>query len=367
MSSTGVDLLRSDDAEDFNGRGEDGADCDVGEKEADASGVAAEQDGDLAEQAANLDISNSEEGDQGGDEPPCNPYGSRIPVLAIGGGAAELMAFASYMSHISPDQAGHITLLDVGPWGDVVQTLHAHATTTPVLSKYANAAAKAANAALVAPPERFSSKFVRRDILETGSSAAEMEKLISQVVNSRPSEQSEEYSGSSPQLPLLITLLFTLNELYTTSGIGKTTKFLRSLTLVTPRGTLLLVVDSPGSYSEASVGKEGAKKKYPMQWLLDHTLLYSSKESDAAKQRRAEKEAEKARAAAGHGAEEESEQKQDEQERTQEGEQHQQQGVTWEKVEEHSHESMWFRMPEGLRYPIALENMRYQMHLYRAV
>lgn len=370
----GDDLSSGDDGEDFSGRGEDDADDE--KEEADVSEASAKQEDDLAEQAANLDITNSEQQEQDDEDinPPHRTHGSRLPVLAIGGGAAELVAFASHMSsQNSPHQAGHITLLDVGPWGDVVQTLHTHATTTPVLSKYANAAAKAANAPLVAPRERLSSRFVRHDILETGSSAAEMEALLCEVVvvgSSQPSEeQSEEQSEEeqhpeiSPQQqpqPLLITLLFTLNELYTTSGIGKTTRFLRSLTAAAPPGTLLLVVDSPGSYSEASVGKEGAKKKYPMQWLLDHTLLHSSKESDAAKQRRAEK----ARAAAGDGAEEEPKQKQDEQEQTQQVEQ---QGVTWEKVGEHSHESMWFRMPEGLRYPIALENMRYQMHLYRAV
>ena len=38
--------------------------------------------------------------------------------------------------------------------------------------------------------------------------------------------------------------------------------------------------------------------------------------------------------------------------------------MIWEKLE--SADSVWFRLAEGLRYPIQLENMRYQMHLYRA-
>ena len=37
--------------------------------------------------------------------------------------------------------------------------------------------------------------------------------------------------------------------------------------------------------------------------------------------------------------------------------------VKWEKVVDE--ESKWFRLPPGLRYPIELENMRYQIHLYR--
>ena len=38
-------------------------------------------------------------------------------------------------------------------------------------------------------------------------------------------------------------------------------------------------------------------------------------------------------------------------------------GAEWEKIVED--DSRWFRLPEGLSYPIALENMRYQIHLYR--
>jgi 25S rRNA (uracil2843-N3)-methyltransferase len=38
-------------------------------------------------------------------------------------------------------------------------------------------------------------------------------------------------------------------------------------------------------------------------------------------------------------------------------------GYSWEKLQ--SDESIWFRLPEDLSYPIALEDMRYQMHLYR--
>ncbi|KAK6696965.1 hypothetical protein SNK05_013628 [Fusarium graminearum] len=109
-------------------------------------------------------------------------------------------------------------------------------------------------------------------------------------------------------------MLFTLNELYTTAGIGKTTKFLKNLGQVLAPDSLVLVVDSPGSYSEAALGKE--KKKYPMQWLLDHTLIETETP-----------------------------------------------GYSWEKLQ--SDDSTWFRLSEDLSYPIALEDMRYQMHLYR--
>ncbi|KAL8759126.1 MAG: hypothetical protein Q9199_001008, partial [Rusavskia elegans] len=159
----------------------------------------------------------------------------------------------------------------------------------------------------------------------------------------------------------IVTLMFTLNELYSIS-IAKTTKMLLDLTGCLEEGCLLVVVDSPGSYStlalngtkdakknndEASkeggvsqeVGdgsvegeEEGERKvkKYPMKWLLDHTLLEVAN--------------------AGGGDEERS--------GGEEGG-----GKQWEKV--HSEDSRWCRLREELKYPIALEDMRMQVHVYR--
>ncbi|PON29323.1 hypothetical protein TGAM01_v201572 [Trichoderma gamsii] len=212
--------------------------------------------------------------------------------LCIGGCAAEHIAFASHLQQTASN--GILTLLDAGPWGQVVDLLQKQATSPPILSKYASAAIKAANTPLLEDAQ-LSTTFVQNDVLV-------MDK-----------EALKELLGSEP---LTVTLMFTLNELYTSGGIGKTTKFLKLLGEILPDRSLLLVVDSPGSYSEAAVGKE--KKRYPMQWLLDHTL------TDV---RAASKDYE------------------------------------WEKLE--SHDSIWFRLPEELSYPIQLENMRYQMHLYQ--
>ncbi|KAI1402929.1 hypothetical protein F4819DRAFT_255871 [Hypoxylon fuscum] len=222
---------------------------------------------------------------------------STLRVLAVGGGAAEIVAFGDHIRSAGTTITGDLTLLDTGPWQEVVQKLHTGLTTSPVLSKFASATAKAANAALVEPAERLTSTFVQQDVLELDRER--LPKLLGQT-------------------PLLITMLFTLNELYTSSGVGKTTAFLRNLTATIPVNSLLLVVDSPGSYSEASVGKEA--KKYPMQWLLDHTLLQTDKLPPNS--------------------------------------------CRWEKLE--SHDSIWFRHDAGLKYPIKLEDIRYQMHLYRA-
>ena len=55
-----------------------------------------------------------------------------------------------------------------------------------------------------------------------------------------------------------------------------------------------------------------------MQWLLDHTLLETLQKDTEA---------------------------------------------SWKKIV--SDDSIWFRLSENLTYPVELENMRYQMHLYQ--
>lgn len=220
----------------------------------------------------------------------------------MGGGAAELVALGAYLnrhpsSSSSASLLGSITLIDSGPWSSVVSQLTAALTTPPPISKYASAAAKLSNAAMV-PASHFHATFLHHDALALGH------------------ERLASLAGG--EAPLLITILFTLNELFTASGIGKTTAFLLDLTSSIPLGSLLLVVDSPGSYSETSVGKEA--KRYPMQWLLDRIMLGTRQEPVN--------------------------------------------GRRWAKLE--AQDSAWFRLGEGLDYPIQLENMRYQMHLYRA-
>ncbi|KAJ6440517.1 5-oxoprolinase [Purpureocillium lavendulum] len=214
----------------------------------------------------------------------------RLRMLSFGGCAAEHVAFGSYLREAACH--GTLTLVDSAPWSHTETLIQQQLTSPPPLSKYASAAARANNKA-----------FLRASQLQFTFSQADALSL--------DRARLLELVGTQP---LVVTLMFTLNELYTDGGIGKTTKFLRLLGEVLPDATLLLVVDSPGSYSEAAVGKE--KKKYPMQWLLNHTLLGTETT-----------------------------------------------GYTWEGLE--SEDSIWFRLPEGLDYPIQLENMRYQMHLYR--
>ena len=247
---------------------------------------------------------------------------SPLRVTCIGGGAAEVIAFGGLIRYLqysttASNDTGVVSelekellslsvsdpvlkvdlhLVDSAGWKTAVEKLFQGLTSPPPLSKYASVSAREANTSLISAGS-MNTNFYLEDVLKLDSS--QLSKLLCRT-------------------PMLVTLLFTLNELYTTS-IGKTTEFLLNMTLATKPGTLLLVVDSPGSYSETTVGSEA--KKYPMKWLLDHTLLGTENV-------RGEETA-----------------------------------ASWQKVD--SEDSQWFRLHESLRYPIALENMRYQIHLYR--
>ncbi|RMZ71391.1 hypothetical protein GMOD_00005944 [Pyrenophora seminiperda CCB06] len=250
---------------------------------------------------------------------------SRFKVVCLGGGAgAEVVALGGLQKRLLMGSGGEededsdekkvqkmeITAIDIADWSVVVDSLTRHLTTTPTLSKYASAAAKAANVPF-ANPDDIAITFTQHDVLQAPST-------------------SSTQTATTPTTPLdstlaaanLVTLLFTLNELYTTS-LASTQALLLHLTELLQPGALLLVVDSPGSYS--SVTLNGAAKKYPMHWLLDHTLL--SQASRHAHERGREAV------------------------------------PRWEKVSEQ--ESRWFRLDERLQYPIDLENMRMQVHLYR--
>ncbi|KAL1798057.1 hypothetical protein ACET3X_004663 [Alternaria dauci] len=252
--------------------------------------------------------------ERGEEEEDASKEGTKLKsrkVVCLGGGAgAEIVALGGMqklMTSMDSEEGesevarSHIEVaaIDVADWSVVVENLATQLTTAPTLSKYASAAAKAANVAPLEPHD-ISVQFKQQDVLQASS-----EELSAQLADAN-----------------LVTLLFTLNELYSTS-MPLTQKFLLLLTSILQPGALLLVVDSPGSYS--SVTLNGAEKKYPMQWLLDHTLLEQATENRGSKD----------------------------------------EIVRWEKIKEDG--SRWYRLDERLRYPIELENMRMQVHLYRKV
>lgn len=263
-------------------------------------------------------------------------------VVCFGGGAAEIMGFSALLRHLRPsDAAGRpnsppedvsedmqalsiseagasptlldLHLIDTADWSSVLSKLHACLETPPVLSKYASAAARANNASFLSPGA-VKHTFTRTDLLSCST---------------------EDLRAAIGPDPALLTLLFTLNELYTAS-MPRTTAFLLQLTEAAPEGSLLLVVDSPGSYSETAVGsaKEGEeKKKYPMSWLMDYALVPKPKK------------------------------KADDDDDDESGEG--QSSDAWEKVV--TEDSVWYRLEEGIDYPVSLENMRFQVHVFKRV
>lgn len=226
--------------------------------------------------------------------------GTGFNIVCIGGGAGgELVALAGSLSarlRLSNTTARklRVTLIDIADWGKVVTALSDGIRTAPVLSEYASQSRKESNRALL-DNDQIEVDFKEMDVLNANTTA-----LVDVIACAD-----------------LVTFMFTLNELYTTS-MSKTQQLLSKTLSIMPAKSHLLVVDSPGSYSTVSIN--GTAKKYPMQWLLDYALLGDPRKPDDGK-------------------------------------------AEWTKVR--SEESKWFRLPDSLEYAIDLEDMRYQIHLYK--
>jgi 25S rRNA (uracil2843-N3)-methyltransferase len=148
------------------------------------------------------------------------------------------------------------------------------------------------------------------------------ESLVEYLLSAWPSRVSARFSQGDALDPAtistsdlesfdLVTILFTLSELFTFSR-SRALAFLHRLTQSCKPGSFLLIVDSASSYSELMIGSSG--RKYPTSMVLDHFLLSGGK---------------------------------------------------WEKSD--GEESRWYRLPDGLNkhYPLQLEDARYFWRLYR--
>jgi 25S rRNA (uracil2843-N3)-methyltransferase len=212
---------------------------------------------------------------------------------------------------ISPPNAPapclQVNLIDSANWTSVLSKLDQGLKTPPTLSKYASAAVRASNASFLLPGIA-EHNFTRADVLGLST---------------------EDLRASIGAAPALLTLMSSLNELYTTS-MPRTTAFLRRLKETAPKGSLLLVVDSPGAYSEVATAnaEEGdEKRKYPMNLLLDYALLPKKQNPDDSDEEQPER--------------------------------------AWEKV---VHEpSMVYKLDDALKFPVSLENMRFQVHLFKRI
>lgn len=224
-----------------------------------------------------------------------------------------------------------VTAVDIADWSAVVDRL-SRAIKSPAVP-----GTKGHSAPLLPTgPEkevqggRFDVHFQRADVLALTDE--ELKRLLLPPYSDVTSENGTTGHGGGKTV--LVTLMFTLNELFSTS-MAKTTAFLLRMTDLLEPGTILLVVDSPGSYSTVSFGKKMSsssgnadsnkaeqqqqQRTYPMRFLLDHTLMSVAADK-------------------------------------------------WERV--FSQDSRWFRREAAkLRYDVGegagLEDMRFQIHIYR--
>lgn len=210
----------------------------------------------------------------------------------------------------SPDAASNdsamvdLSLIDRHDWSSIATKLQHTLTHPPTLSKYATAKAHAANIPAI-PSHVLNLAVTQLDILESGST--ELRAMI----------------GPNPALT---TFFFTLHEFFSIS-IPKTTAFLLRLTATAPKGSLLLIVDSPGADVALPNGSEGGEeKKYPIEWLLYRALLPP-----------------KSRPSTSTNSEEEEQ-------------------PAWAERIKSVHEKE-YKLPTALRYPGSLENTRFQVHL----
>ncbi|SGY62211.1 BQ5605_C007g04665 [Microbotryum silenes-dioicae] len=133
----------------------------------------------------------------------------------------------------------------------------------------------------------------------------------------------------TPDIPYaeakLVTILFTISELLLQAR-STTLSLLAYLTQACQKGTLLLIVES-AALAQIPIGSSG--RTYPLGTLLDHALAPPQVSSKGRKEGEA------------------------------------QEGPKWEIVR--SEDSVWYRMPIGSSdcYPLALENSRVVLRLYR--
>ncbi|CAN6663567.1 25S rRNA (uridine(2843)-N(3))-methyltransferase [Trichomonascus vanleenenianus] len=206
-------------------------------------------------------------------------------VLCIGGGAgAEIVALGS-IALLNDAVPVQVTSVDIAKWDPVVDKIvHYIAGNWYGRDVSLEQALEAIRLDGNESASKFSVKFINHDILTLPEQELDLGSLD------------------------LITSMFTTNELFAASKAG-TVRFLQSLAAC-KSGTLLLLVESAGSYSEIQIGD----KKFPVQFLINHTLTGNN---------------------------------------------------TWRLLE--GDDSRWYRVPEGLKYELKLENMRFFFRLYERV
>lgn len=309
----------------------------------------------------------------------------QINVMSIGGGAgAEIVAFGAILKEIKKDENENedededenskddknninsnttnnnnnnttsikpnkqmkVTAIDIADWSHVVNKLQDNINK----SWFSQNKKKEANPS-------FQVDFIKRDVLELFS-VPDIE--LSETEQEQKQKQSNETveSLTKTTTPIttkinvekllsqqkLVTVMFTINELFKENKSG-TMKFLNRLRdSCTTLGTLLIFVESAGSYSDIQVGS----KTFPVQFLIHHTLttpinIITKKQNTQNNEKNPSPPSPSPKLA-----------------------------VAWERVQ-HC-DSQWYRIPEpkypflpSLEYPLKLENMRYFVSIYKRI
>ena len=199
-----------------------------------------------------------------------------------------------------------VSIVDIADWSSVINQLHTAVTSSIPISAYTSASARAAAIAQARP-------LVQSSDIEVSSRQLDLLSDLDAIDNMTKIKLDVQEAW-------LLTIMFTMNELCHAS-FAKAYRLLSWLTANVPSGCLLLIVDSPGSYSSIEL-KEG-ERKYPMRFYLDYALLGCRGSSNGDK---------------GSGS------------------------AAWKRLV--GEESRWLRHSHRLEYPVQLEDMRVQVHLF---
>ena len=156
-----------------------------------------------------------------------------VQVTALGGGAGAELIACSAIVRLLGSLCLDIRVIDIADWNSVLQRLLESATSPPKLSEHASETAKSTNSSMVLQSQ-LRMKFDQQDILD----------------------QSEEELTLALAASNLVTIMFTLNELFAKS-MSQTTRFLLQLTAVVKPESYLLIVDSPGQLFRSNIGHRG--------------------------------------------------------------------------------------------------------------
>ncbi|KAK9471543.1 uncharacterized protein V1510DRAFT_419569 [Dipodascopsis tothii] len=215
--------------------------------------------------------------------------------LCIGGGAGGEVLALAWNARKHAVSGVDVTAVDIADWADVFDDIRGGLDRKWDMQPTADHECQDADAVDSAKLE-FTMDFRELDILDA-TCAAE----AGASVDGEPAvEPLVDFSSFD-----VITSLFTTNELFAQSRV-RTMKLLSLITETAKPGTLFLVIESAGSYSDITVGS----RTFPLHFLLDHALE-----------------------------------------------------MGWKCV--HKNDATWFRVPEDFKYPLQLENMRFFVRLYR--